>query len=508
MTENHAYRQTAEELPTSGGSQCRGLNTHFTQSHATITDHCVVGHITIDMLPDEVLLAIFDFCVCVADGEGRWMTLIHVCRRWRYIVFASPHRLDLRLVCTDRTPVREMLDIWLALPITVRISGLCGGVPDDVVAALEHNGRVCEIYVDGISDGGVKGLATVPVMQDPFPALTHLHLDAYYETPTVPDSFNFLGGSAPRLRSLYLRDFVYPAFPKLLLSAPGLVSLSLFEGSCISSQMMVDCLASLTRLETLVIHSRPGWPGPHEGYRRPSRPPLTQRTDLPLLPVLATLTFHGATEYFDDIFTHIDAPRLEDIIMKFNDPPLLDFSRIFLFTGLKETFEALDQAHMGIKNYDYVNVILSSRSGTTGDTMFVLLIPRRNDESNWKVWWLKQDRRYPLIPLSHANFASPDVREYNPPASAVGNDQWLDLFRVFSAAKNLYLSEALAICVAPALRELVGEGVTEVLPALQNLFIINFESSGLIKDIGEFVAARDRSGHPVTVQSWIEEIRE
>ena len=463
------------------------------------------------MLQDELLLAIFDFYVCGADEERRWVALVHVCRRWRYIVFASPNRLDLRLVCTNRTPVREMLHIWPALPIALRISGFSGGIPDDVVAALEHNDRVCEIHVDDISDGGFQGLATVPVMQGPFPALTHLHLDADHysdpEKPTIPDSFNFLGGSAPRLRSLYLRDFVYPAFPKLLLSAPGLVSLSLFERSCISSQMMVDCLASLTRLETLIIHSRPDWPGPHEGYHR--RPPLTQRTDLRLLPVLTTLTFHGATEYFDDIFTHIDGPRLEDIIMKFNDPPILDFSRIFLFTGLKETFEALDQAHMGIKNYDYVNIILSSRSGTSGHTMFVLLIPRGNDESNWKVWWLKQDRCYPLIPLSHANFASPDVRKFNHPASAVGNDQWLDLFRVFSAAKNLYLSEGLAMCVAPALRELVGEGVTEVLPALQNLFIVNFESSGLIKEaIGDFVAAREHSGHPVTVQSWIEEIRE
>jgi len=166
------------------------------------------------MLPDELLLAVFDFYVCGADDKGRWVALVHVCRRWRRIVFEFPHLLDLQLVCTDRTPVREMLDIWPALPIAVRVSGLSDGIPDNVVAALEHKHRVCGIYIKaGFGDGFGK-LATVPVMRDPFPALTHLQLGAYGEAPIVPDSF--LGGSAPLLRSLSLKNFKYPALPKLL----------------------------------------------------------------------------------------------------------------------------------------------------------------------------------------------------------------------------------------------------------------------------------------------------
>ena len=138
----------------------------------------------------------------------------------------------------------------------------------------------------------------------------------------------------------------------------------------------------------------------------------------------------------------------------------------------------------------------------------MLLIPRGNYESNWKVLGLKQDRRCRLISLPPANFESPDIREDKRTLHDVGNDQWLELFRLFSAVGNLYLSEGLATCVAPALRELVGEGVTEVLPALQNLFIGDL-SSALVKEaIGEFVAARELSGHPITVQSWTEVIRE
>jgi len=474
------------------------------------------------MLPDEVLLAIVDFSVCVGDEEGRWVTFIHVCRRWRYIVFTSPHRLDLRLFCTERTPVREMLHIWPALPIAVWIyDAPYEEIPDNIVAALEHNDRVCEIYARRISGDEFEQLATVPVMQGPFPALTHLHLDAYLEsytneaeTPIIPDSF--LGGSAPLLQSLHVMDFVYPALPKLLLSATGLVSLSLHDRCYFSPQVMVDCLTSLTRLETLVIQFF-RFPWPHEGYCQPSQypTPLTQRTDLRPLPVLTTLVFQGATEYFDDIFTHIDAPRLDNIQIVFTtNPPTFDFSRIFLFTNFKETFEAPDHVHMGIESDRSVTVTLSSRRGTTSGEMLMRLAPRGNEESNWKFWDLRHDRRRRLASLlspANLNFArhDSDIRKGTHTLRDVGNDQWLDLFRFFSAARNLYLSEGLAICVTPALRELVGEGVTEVLPALQNLFIINFESSGLIKEaIGEFVAARELSGHPVIVQSWTKEIGE
>jgi len=264
--------------------------------------------------------------------------------------------------------------------------------------------------------------------------------------------------------------------------------------------MVVDCLTSLIKLETLEIEFRPDWP--YGNRRRPSRhpPPPTRRTDLQPLPVLATLAFRGEIECFDHLFTHIDAPRLEDIDMQFNNPPFFDFSRIFLFTGLKETFEALDQAHMVVTKDRFVSVTLSSRRGTIGGKVLRLLF------KGWAVWGRIQDRGCRLSP---ANSERMDIREAERAMHHMENDEWLELFSFFAPVGTLYLSETLAMCVAPALQELVGEGVTEVLPALQNLFIENLQPSGPIKEaIGEFVAVRELSGHPVTVQSWTEEIRE
>ena len=55
------------------------------------------------MVPDDVLLEVFDFYVAgdmYSKDREAWQTLVHVCRRWRSIVFGSPRRLDLQLVCT------------------------------------------------------------------------------------------------------------------------------------------------------------------------------------------------------------------------------------------------------------------------------------------------------------------------------------------------------------------------------------------------------------------------
>jgi hypothetical protein len=81
------------------------------------------GHVTINTLPDDVLLHIFlidgqeyhdesQASIVVLEDYDRvkrlrwtWHRLVHVCRRWRSIVFASPNYLDLRLVCGPMTTI-------------------------------------------------------------------------------------------------------------------------------------------------------------------------------------------------------------------------------------------------------------------------------------------------------------------------------------------------------------------------------------------------------------------
>ena len=101
----------------------------------------------IDVLPDDVLLEIFDFYVDMSLLYERkteieaWQSLVHVCRRWRSLVFRSPRRLNLRLHCTPETPARDTLDVWPALPLIVRGDTTLSGT-DNVIAALGQSGTL------------------------------------------------------------------------------------------------------------------------------------------------------------------------------------------------------------------------------------------------------------------------------------------------------------------------------------------------------------------------------
>src|SRR5713101_804461 len=100
----------------------------------------------IDVLPDDVLIEIFDFYMNPYRYESKiatenWQLLVHVCRRWRHLVFLSPHRLHLRLYCTPETSVKDTLDVWPALPLIVSGDMTSTSSTDNVSAALGQNSR-------------------------------------------------------------------------------------------------------------------------------------------------------------------------------------------------------------------------------------------------------------------------------------------------------------------------------------------------------------------------------
>ena len=99
------------------------------------------------MLPDDVLLKMFDFYVNEDQDKyfkiyiEKWQRLVHVCRQWRRVVFGSPRRLNLRLVCTSETPARDTLDVWPSLPLLIRDCDHPTEDVDDIIAVLERSNR-------------------------------------------------------------------------------------------------------------------------------------------------------------------------------------------------------------------------------------------------------------------------------------------------------------------------------------------------------------------------------
>jgi len=130
---------------------------------------------------------------------------------------------------------RETLDIWPPLPIVLWQHDHLAWDMDNIMAALEHNDRVCEIkFWDASSSQLEKVLAA---MQEPFPALTSLLLRPGNEiAQVIPNSF--LGRSAPRLQVLTLYNIAFLGLRKLISSATHLTlehssfRLRLTRGDC------------------------------------------------------------------------------------------------------------------------------------------------------------------------------------------------------------------------------------------------------------------------------------
>jgi hypothetical protein len=447
----------------------------------------------IGVLPDDVLLTIFDFYMFrmrqrKSDVEA-WQSLVHVCRRWRCVVLGSPLRLNLRLYCTPKTPVGERLDVWPALPLIVE-GNIISKTVDNIVALLGHNDRVCQIGLRTV--WGFQWDKVLAAMQVPFPMLTDLLLHGHQDS-VIPDTF--LGGSAPRLRRLEMKCIAFPGIPSLLSSASHLVHLhlDLSDGPYswdVSPEVIANCLSVLTSLGTLSLSVTPP-------DSRSPRPPQITRF---ILPCLTTFYLEGDSEFVDDLIAQIDAPRLDCLSVTLLDqwdlstPDLVQFiSRVPRFQGPNEARVAL-----GLDDGS-IQLLWASNDWRVQISL---------DESDLPPSSITRVCTRCLPPLPTVVILRLDDFTEDPDADLdwkedIDAEEWLELLRPFTGVKNLYIPGDFQQDVASALQELVGGRTMQVLPSLQKIFLETFKPSGPFqKAIGQFVAARRRSGHPIAVFPW------
>ena len=298
------------------------------------TDLCSVGQVTIEILPDDMLLEIFS---TYAEANGYdpwwWKPFVHVCRRWRQAIFASPLHLRLVLDCNSRSPVKRLLNIWPRLPIAIRYTpGRSLEESEETIAAFEHCDRVSKISIRCRNSLQWEQLATT--MMKPFPALELLSLVSSHDTvPLLPGAF--LGGFTPSLQTMTLMNIAFPALPKLLLSATHLVSLWLSTipiTGYISPEAMTTCLAALSNLKELYM-------GFQFGTDETSPPPPTRD----VLPSLTSFQFTGASNYLEEFVARIETPRLTTLSITFYDL-ILPIPQLHRFLGLSNRFKSRNHA--------------------------------------------------------------------------------------------------------------------------------------------------------------------
>ena len=185
--------------------------------------------------------------------------------------------------------------------------------------------------------------------------------------------------------------------------------------------------------------------------------------------------------------TRIDTPQLDEMYITFLNQ--IDFvcPQLAQFINCTPKLRALDKARVRFDE-SIARVKLGYRSSqTTLDGLEIAISCR---EPDWQLSSIEQVCNSSLHPLSTVE-------------DLYIERQYSELLLPFTAVKNLYLSKEFAPDIAPALEGLVVGGITEVLPRLQNIFVEWFEPSGPFqKNIGQFVAARQLSGHPIAISDW------
>lgn len=423
---------------------------------------------------------------------GGWRVLVQVCRRWRNVVFESPLHLGVKLRCTARTSLRGILDVWPALPISMKqhCSTLSQVERDAIQAILELHQRVCEIDLTGISKNLFEQIGQT--MRKPFPALTKLVLES--DSPSLPElPHSFLGVSASRLRTLKLKHIPFPALPSLLLSTTDLRCLELYSippSTYIPSQVIVTCLSGMTRLHLLTIKFYS--PQSRHSQSLPSSP--STRT---ILPALTHLRFRGRCNYLEDLVASINAPLLNTVSLSFFKSGTYDTPQLFKFISCTDQFRS--PCRVDAFFYDntiMVKVYLRTELASSSALELEVL------QSDWRLSSLAQLCHSSLSSLS--TLERLDIRRGGFDTSGlpynIEDAEWLVLLHRFASVKHLKVSKSLGL---PVMSTLAAPAGMTVLPALQNIFLEGLQPSGSLRVVvDQLIAARQLSGHSISVHNW------
>jgi hypothetical protein len=203
--------------------------------------------------------------------RGRWWyKLSHVCQRWRRVILGSASYLGVSLVCTNGTPVADMLAHSPPLPIVIDYLTLDNDISAEdeerAIFALKHYNRVRRVRLILPVTTSVQKL--IVALDDEYPILEYVIVGLPFEDRSsifqFPETLQ-----APNLRHLYLEGFTLPTGCRLLTTAVGLVTLHLImvhPSTYFHPNILLRWLSFMPQLETLMVYFR--FPVPNRGCRK------------------------------------------------------------------------------------------------------------------------------------------------------------------------------------------------------------------------------------------------
>ena len=401
---------------------------------------------------------------------------MHICRRWRCLVFSYQRSLQLRLFCTHGTPARKTLDCWpRALPIVVAYGGSSGLDPptledeNDIMAALKQPDRVHSISLT-ITNSLLEKLSAI---RRPFWKLEDLILVSRDDVQlTLPNAFRW----GQRLRRLRSTRIVIPALVQLRYLSMDLIDLRLHEVPNpwnFSPNTLPDTLSRLVQLRSLSLHFL------STSDHAAISPPSLNRV---VLPALTRLKYRGIARDLEDLMVRIDAPHLKDIEITFSHESITNLSKNIGF--ISRLHKSHRQVHI-LSSQNAISVSLTQPKGPT----------RIKFRSFCKSFSLQLSL---LDQISALLFGVEDLhinvtRQSRQKASSY-TGRWLKLLNLFSGVKWLHVAGNFSTDIVRVL--------FSALPALHCLYI---QQPGprqvpLREAVVSFITFRRLSGNPIAVK--------
>ena len=424
--------------------------------------------------------------------QGRWWyRLAHVCQRWRNLTLGSASYLGLSLVCTNGTPVENMLAQSPPLPLTVDYigDGITAEDEEGILLALEKRHRVRHLRLLL----PVQNLRKfVMAVDEEFPILEYLIMGPPMKDSTalmLPETLQ-----APNLHHLALNYITCPIRSRLHPIAMGLLTLYLtinYPSAYFQPNVLLQSISFMPQLERLAIVF--SFPVPNRDVERhlthtSIATPIT-------LPNLRLFWIGGVSAYLEAIVSRITAPRLEDLRIQFFKQLTFSVPRLAQFMNTAENLR-FDGAVIMFKDKQ-IHVQMFSREADK----YAFAVTADSWHFDWQVSTMAQVSNALRQVFSAVEDLSL-LREEHSQSSRDHNDvdrvEWRNLLRPFRNVKTLrvedwLVSEELSRCLRLDDEELP----LELLPELQELTYTGGRNSG--DTFTSFIDARRNAGRPVTL---------
>ena len=425
--------------------------------------------------------------------QGRWWhRLAHVCKRWRNLILGSASHLGLSLVCTNGTPVENMLSNSPSLPLTVDYRGEDGITAEDekgVLLALEQRHRVRHLRLI-FSVQVLQRLVTA--IDKEFPILEYLIVDPPMKDNTalmLPETFQ-----AANLHHLTLSCFA-PIGSRLHPTATGLVTLYLMinhTSAYFQPNVLLQWISLMPRLESLFVSF--SFPVSSRDVKKHlPRTPITTHITLPNLRVF---WFRGVSAYLEAVVRRIKTPRAERVIIRLYEQLTFSVPHLPQLMGTTENLK-FNTAEIVFKD-KHINLSMNSRGANLKSYCFNVTV------DCWHLDWQVSSMAQISNALSRVSSTLEHLtlrHEAQERSSEEHNDvdriEWRKLLRSFSNLKTLGVEDGLVKQLSQCLRLDDEEHPMELLPELQELTY--FSSRDTDDALTSFIDARRNAGRPVAL---------